>query len=220
VEKKMTRSLVVCTALVGLLACADEAFAGPCVPDKMLRITYSNNAKGITPDSFAAQPKTIYRLGSRYGRIEEQPDVPQGIHGLVIVNEPDMWVINLARRAGQHMVDGGPTYFFRAPLLTDPASPFFMQMEFGCEIGYLTSLGATPQRFQDGALSYSRYEVSQGDERITVLTTPDGARPTTVQFMRGLVHILSVHYLEYQTGLPTNPDLFQPPAGISVQSTK
>ena len=45
--------------------------------------------------SFATKPKTMYRAGNGHCRTEESPDIEQGLHGLMIVNEPDVWMLNL-----------------------------------------------------------------------------------------------------------------------------
>jgi hypothetical protein len=61
----------------------------------------------IPKDSFAAQVKRMYRAGSRYCRTEEGPDLEHGIHGLVVINEPDSWLINRFDKTAKHMVDPG-----------------------------------------------------------------------------------------------------------------
>jgi hypothetical protein len=63
----------------------------------------------ILPDSFAAKPKTIYIGGDRYSRVEEQLDAAHGIHGLIIVSEPDSWMINLVDNTARH-IDGWKTF--------------------------------------------------------------------------------------------------------------
>ena len=60
----------------------------------MTKLTVKVESPDIPKDSFAAQAKRMYRAGSRYCRIEENPDPQNGIHGLVIVNEPDSYLIN------------------------------------------------------------------------------------------------------------------------------
>ena len=79
------------------------------VPKTMTKIT----TKVVEPkptSSFLAQGKTMWRAGTKYARIEEAPDTANGIHGLLIVNEPDAWMINLFEKSGRHMVDPGPTF--------------------------------------------------------------------------------------------------------------
>ena len=62
------------------------------------------NAKN---DSFTLKPKTMYRAGTTYCRIEEQPDPERGIHGVVVINGPDVWMVNLLTKTARHMIDPG-----------------------------------------------------------------------------------------------------------------
>jgi hypothetical protein len=41
--------------------------------------------------SFSAQPKTFWRAGTGYARIEEAADPENHIHGLAVIAEPDAW---------------------------------------------------------------------------------------------------------------------------------
>jgi hypothetical protein len=43
----------------------------------------------------------------RPNQIEELPNPEHGIHGLVIINEPDTWLVNLMTKAAKHQVDHG-----------------------------------------------------------------------------------------------------------------
>ena len=54
----------------------------------------------VPGQSFAAKPKTLYRAGTGYCRTEELPDPEHGIHGLMIINEPDVWMVNRLRNWG------------------------------------------------------------------------------------------------------------------------
>ncbi len=95
---------------------------------------------GYLPDvprvSFAARPKTLYRVGDNFGRIEEELDPDRNVQGLTIVTEPKIWVINLRNKTGLFMIDPGPLYVFRAPVIP-PGRPGQEQplkdFEFGRE---------------------------------------------------------------------------------------
>ncbi len=58
-------------------------------------------------------------------RIEEALDAANGIHGIVVVDEPKIWMANLYDKTGRLIIDPGPTYFAKAPIvgtdLNDPA---------------------------------------------------------------------------------------------------
>ena len=198
-----------------------DALAADCTPSQMLKIRYSNDAPGVSQQTFAAQPKTLYRLGAQYGRIEELPDEPNGIHALIVVSEPDIWIVNLAQKSGRHIVDSGPTYFFRAPLFSDPGSPFLSGMEFGCERAYMRAAGATnPKRVSIAGPALWQYDVTRGREAISLTTEVGSDRPQTVRFSRAGKELLTVHYLEYQQGMTANLELFRRPAGIAFQEAK
>src|SRR5262245_10654807 len=96
-------------AVLGLL-CSNVVWAG-CAPDKMIKVVFRDETPGLDSSSFAARPKTLYRLGTRYGRLEEVLDSENHRKGLMIANEPDMWMIDLVTKTGQHMVDGGEPYY-------------------------------------------------------------------------------------------------------------
>ena len=66
----------------------------------MTMLTVKLESPEVPKESFAAQAKRMYRAGSRYCRIEENPDLEHGIHGLVIINEPDTWMVNLLDKTG------------------------------------------------------------------------------------------------------------------------
>jgi hypothetical protein len=84
------------TLLVASLAMAQDA------PKTMNRITVQLDGPEIPQDSFARKPKTIYRAGSRYCRVEEAADPEHNIHGLLILNEPNAWMVNLATKTAPH----------------------------------------------------------------------------------------------------------------------
>jgi hypothetical protein len=95
-------------AAVTLALCAGAY--GEDTPATMTMLTVKLESPEIPKESFAAQPKRIYRSGSRYCRLEENPDLEHGIHGLLIMNEPDSWLINRLDKTAKHMLDPGPTF--------------------------------------------------------------------------------------------------------------
>jgi hypothetical protein len=83
----------------------------------------------IAADSFSAKPKTFWRASNLYCRIDEEPDPERGIHGRMVINEPDAWLVNLADNSAKHLLDRGPTFNFRLHirpryLLWDDGVPF------------------------------------------------------------------------------------------------
>ncbi len=85
-------------ALCLLFPASAPALAG-CAPEKMVKIVLRDATPGVDPDSFAAKPKTIYRLGSKYTRTEEavaaDASSPAGLamvaEGLLLENSAFRW---------------------------------------------------------------------------------------------------------------------------------
>src|ERR1700733_11064825 len=64
-------------------------------PESMTKLSVRLQSPQIPEESFAAKPKIMYRAGNGYCRTEELPDTEHGVHGLMIINEPDVWMVNL-----------------------------------------------------------------------------------------------------------------------------
>jgi len=99
--------------------------------------------------SFASKPKVIYLAGTRYCRIEEAAAPERRIHALMIINEPDYWMVNPLVKTARHGVDPGPTLNCRLPMFSDSTakstgdSSIEADLEFGLEFEYFNSKGAT-----------------------------------------------------------------------------
>src|SRR5713226_2198336 len=135
-----------------MLLCLCCAAAGEDVPPMMTKLTVKLESPDIPKDSFAAQAKLMYRAGSSYCRIEENPDPEQGIHGLLITNGPDVWMVNRLDKTARHILDPGPTYNCRLPMFAngennksakDLKKPI-VQLEFGRELEYFKPRSGAP----------------------------------------------------------------------------
>src|SRR3974390_1103250 len=132
--------------LIASLALAQDA------PKTMSKSTVQLDGTEVPQDSFARKPKTIYRAGSAYCRIEEAPDAEHNIHGLLIVNEPNAWMVNLATKTAQHTVDPGPTFNCHLPIFSgavpntnDEVDYAKLGLEFGHELEFFQKMGAVRQ---------------------------------------------------------------------------
>src|SRR5437016_2362858 len=81
-------------AAILVISLVASRLAAQCSPQKLLRIVTQDASPGVPAGSFATQPKTTYRLGKTFARVEEAEDREHGIHGLVVVNSPDNWMVN------------------------------------------------------------------------------------------------------------------------------
>jgi hypothetical protein len=168
-------------------------------------------------NSFAAKPKTLYIAGDSYSRSEEEPDPQQRIHGLIVVSEPDVWMINLFDHTGRHIVDPGPTFIVHHNILERDAPKEFASLEFGKEREFmqahkavvLASREIDRQRYESSEFKHERY-------RIVLYTTSDTHIPFQIEIHKDGKLDFAVRYISYQVNLPFDASLFKPPSGITI----
>src|ERR1700685_3004204 len=129
----------------------------------------------------------MFRAGTRYCRIEESPDTEHSIHGLVVINEPDAWLVNLLNKTAQHHLDTGPTFNCRLPIFTLDAKPAaetgnqLADLEFGRELPYFREKGAT---VKDGLILKGKkttsYTIQLVESQLLLFTSGTPERPIAV----------------------------------------
>ena len=187
----------------------------------MIKIVASSDAPGRTSTVFAKAPKTLYRMGNRYGRTEEPPNLQTGVRLVVIVAEPDLWIVDLASRRGMHQRDKGPTFNFRARIFGDPSikSKFISALEFGCEASWMIEAGAQRTTVKHPELGdVERLEYREDSEMLVLYTRSGLPRRLELHLANQLQSI--VDYQEYVTNLQFQKTLFERPAGIDFGSQK
>lgn len=195
-------------SLLLLLLPAPLLFA-KCVPLKVLRIVTSFESAKVPEGSFARKPKTIYRLGEKYGRMEEELDEERNIRGLIVVSEPDVWIVNLADHTGRHVVDTEQTVVFHAPIVDKADSKLWTQFEFGCEAEFMKAVGAEAEKLPDGGTRYTH-----SAEGVTAaLTTKADGKPAKVE-IQTKDEPYTLRYLAFETVDSPPASLFTKPQGI------
>ena len=205
------------SALSLLLALvASPAVAETCAPAKLMKIVTRSVGPDLTPGSFRAAPVTLYRQGSRFLRNEESADLAGGQHVLAIVASPDVWIVNRLDRTGRHLLDPGPTYEARAPIVAGQGVPLaFTELEFGCEARFARGR-AREAGVRDVAGRPARiHALQEGDRRLEILLYETGT-PAEVSYFQGTTAILTIVYDTYEVALPDNPGLFAKPEGYVI----
>jgi hypothetical protein len=161
---------------------------------------------------------THYRCGEKYGRSEEAVDPVMGIHGLIIVSEPDAWMINLIPKTGVHLIDHGPTFTFHdfiIPAQSGTSAEFktfkqslISQFEYGKEMEFLKKHKA--QKIS------GRYELAIDDYKIEMSTKGETEIPYRLTIFKGKSQIVNLQYDEFKTDLSFEPLLFVPPPDIKI----
>ena len=186
-----------------------------CAPDSMIQVVAALDVPGAPSDHFVRVPKTLYRFGERYGRVEEARNPVTGVHLLIVVSEPDVWIADLAGRRGSYEKDMGPTYYFRARIFGDPSirSSFINTLEFGCEWEWLLRAGAKSTKRNHPVLgSVDEITYSEGTE--TVILFAKDRVPRRIELNRDGKLYLGVQYHSYTSGLRFDPSLFTRPSDI------
>ena len=196
-------------------------------PQIMIRILARLQARDLPEESFASQPKVIYRAGTGYGCTEELPDRKLDIQGLMIISEPDVWMINLMTKSGRHFVDQGPTFDCRMPIFIDadtvksaddPKNPLY-GLEFGQELQYFKRKGAVSQEGPIlGGKPTKAYVVMAGDWQLILFTNGQPEHPVSVTRDREKTRE-TIWYGAYEE-LPFDPSLFKRPEGMEIEEVK
>lgn len=206
--------------VLSLIAFAQEQ------PKTMIKMIVHLQADDIPTDSFVAKPKLIYRAGNSYGRIEEMPDPEHGIHGLMIVNEPDIWMVNLFTHTAQHMVDPGPTFNCRMPIFAGEGEGndlngknLLYGLEFGRESEYFKRLGAETK---EGAVLEGKpitiYTLTRGNSRLSLFTTGNPGKPWGVA--RKWKNKREIYWYQSYEYIPFDIEIFAKPIGMKIEDAK
>ncbi len=194
------------------------SFGAQDAPIRMTHIIAQMSGSGIAEDSFAAKPKAFWRASNRYCRVDEEPDPKNGIHGRIVMNEPDAWLINLEDNTAQHLVDPGPTYNCKLPMFAlsqEMLKTKIADLEFGRELDFFRSNGA--KRIDGPKLSFEAnyYELPIGDSVLRLVERSDIHAPILVSLIfDGKSYVVKYSLWEE---VPFQANLFVVPAGVKVK---
>lgn len=190
-------------------------------PTKMIHAIVQMSGTDIPEDSFFHKPKVFWRASTGYCRVDEEPDTERGIHGRLIVNEPDAWLINLADNTAKHVLDKGPTFNCRLPIFAldeEMAKSKIGELEVGRELDFFQTNGA--KRVDGPKLQFEAnyYELQLGDSTLRLVERVDIHAPIMVGLAReGKTY--TARYLLWGEA-PFKEDLFAKPTGVKIEEAK
>lgn len=193
---------------LAVLLCALPSY-GDCAPKRILHVVMTMDDPKLADDDFARKPRTVYRLGEKYGIVEEGLDEARKLHLRVVVNEPDVWVVNLVDHSGRHIVDPGPTFIFRAPLFATLESKHWVQLEIGCEVPFMKAVHATAEALEGGGTKY----VHTAEEMTVTLYTGKNDLPKRVEVTSPKM-TYAMNYTVYEMLDDDSPARFAKPQGV------
>jgi hypothetical protein len=188
----------------------------------MTNMIVQMSGNDIPADSFAAKPKVIWRASNEYCRIDEQPDTTNGIHGRMIIKEPDVWLVNLADNTARHVVDKGPTFNCRLPIFAtdeETAKSKIGKLEFGREIEFFQANGAKSVEGPKLSFKTDAYELRVGDSVLTLVERDDIHAPLLIALIGG-AKSLQVRYLLWDDQVPFKESVFAKPSGVTIEEAK
>jgi len=211
-----TTTILVLTLLLPL--CAGAPSRAECAPRGLVKIAYRDATPTIPQDSFAAQPKVLYRMGTQYGLVQEATDPENLTKRLIVVNEPDTWRINMLTKKGVYKYDRSEPLRFEAPVFDGPDHPEFLRsMEFGCELAFMKEhVSEPPKKVTVAEHELLSYQLEQGRYRIMLAVNPGNQRPFALGYFVDGEMVQYLRYLVYQDNLPANTRVFWPPAEIEI----
>ncbi len=184
--------------------------------DKMLYVEYQFIGKNITPDSFDAQVKKVWRIGKNYLRFEDAPNPQTKIHGLIIVAEPDIWIVDRNTNQAQHTVDPGPNYRIHFPLFASETSDKLREIEFGHELEFFDANDAKelPAEEVEG-IRCKRLRLDIDDREVTLYMKTTG---TPLQIaVKSPEYEYTMRFVRYDPERRPDKLLFQLPAGVQIK---
>lgn len=190
-----------------------------CAPAGLFRAVVRNVTPGLMAADRAAGPRTLYRLGDRFMRSEEDPDTQSGDQNIVVVAEPDLWVLNTPTRRARHGRDPGPDLVVKAPILPQSFGlpEAFKGLEFGCEPDWVARNAAQALRQVSwGGIAATFHQVTSGDHTVVVLMDQRRKEPLVISYLRQGKPLLVLRYDDYRAGMPERPQLFEAPKGYTV----
>jgi hypothetical protein len=191
---------------------------GQQAPKTMIKISTRVIEPAPKRGSFPAEPRTVWRGGTKYARIAESPDPGNHIHGLVIVSEPDVWMVNLFDKSGKHIIDPGPVLDVHLPVFepVEGAKTKLDELELGRELEFFTKNGAKESAGEVEGKPSTRHEITINGDKVVLWTDTKSGKPLRVSLVKGS-ETQTIAYLAYEDELPFDAALFQPPSGITIR---
>ncbi len=190
--------------------------AAQAVEDRMLYVEFQLAGKQIAADSFDAQTKKVWRIGNNYLRFEDAPNPQTKIYGLIIVAEPDIWIIDRNTNQAQHTVDPGPNYKIHFPLFASETSEKLRALEFGHELEYFRENNAKELPAQDvDGFKCKVLRLAIDDREVTLfLKTNDTPLHIVVKSPE---YEYAMRFLRYEADRKPDKLLFQLPPGVQLK---
>ena len=201
--------------LLTTLLLASLTLGAQAADDKMLFVEYRVVSAGLSASSPEAQPRKVWRVGKDFLRFEDVPNPETKVHGLIIVDEPDIWIIDRNKGQGRHAIDPGPQYVIHFPIFPREQSEKLKQLEFGSELKFFQDNGAKVLASQNvDGIKCKLYRMELDDRELTLFLKPDDL-PLQIE-VQSASGKYAVRFLRYDPNQKPDMSLFKVPPGIKI----
>lgn len=171
------------------------------------------------PGTYAAEPKEYWRSRKVFARVAEGPDNAMKIHQLMIVNEPDIWLLEQMSKRGKHIVDPGPKYEVHISMF-DRALKDLGDLEYGNEIEFFKSHKAKESAGPViNGKPTTRMELAMLDYKMALIVDNEKQVPLRFNVQLPDKKSYALEYMVYET-LKFDPALFKAPSGFQLEEIK
>ena len=201
--------------LLATLLLASSTLGAQAADDKMFFAEYRVVSETLPASSPELQPRKIWLLGKTFLRFEDVANPETKTLALVIVNEPNIWIIDRNKSEGQHALDPGPQYVVRFPIFPREQSDKLKQLEFGSELSFFRENGAEELASQtvDG-IKCKVYRLDLDDRKVTLFMKHDNL-PLQIEVQSTDVKY-AIRFLKYDPNQKPDMNLFKVPPGIKI----
>jgi len=202
-----------------LVTFAASCWTGQAAEQRMTKVVVQMITPTVAGDPIPGKPKTMYICGTKYARVEEQPDENTQTESLIITREPDCWVINMMDKTGKHLVDEGPKFVARAPVFwtsSGQPEPEFTDLEFGKELQFFgEGRGKELEpRVVDGK-KCKALSIKTGEHEVIAALDPKTGKPLQIELYKFGRLAATARYVSYEIK-PFEPALFEPPKDVTL----
>jgi hypothetical protein len=205
--------------VIALLLAAPQLRA-ECAPPRLLRMVTQAESPKIQTGSFASRPKTVYRLGAKFARVEELADPEQNLHLLFVTSAPDSWIVNRLDATGRHLVDSDVKGNVSIPLFPPgsfdesfPAELTAIQM--GCEVAFFESHHSPIKALKTRDADKIQQAVGLGDWMLVLMRRDEKSAPEMLFVFHGNDIAFVLRYLAFDEFPSPDMKLFAKPEGIA-----
>ncbi len=185
--------------------------------ESMTKMVVRLMGPGIRAGSPAALPRTIYRSGEKFARIEDPPHAKARVEKMTIIRGRDAYSVDLTDRRGTHTTADAAGQARGLPIVLplDPRRKLgkLDEIEFGSEVSFFEQAGAEKTAGpMINAKPTEEYRLATPSGPASLIVRGENETPVFLKW-KSSDGVYRYEYIEYKTE-PFDAKLFAKPDGI------